>query len=362
MTEPRRLPVLAPSPPHRLYAAWMHDALGGPIPDEPAAPCDACVMVGDLDDPGAHTFAAETKCCTHLPSLPNFLVGAALAEPPRDEVATRGVASLRARIAAGRHVTPLGLFASPSADAEEARVAAGGGFGRVAAMRCPHYVDASGGLCGIWAWRNATCVTWFCKHERGLRAHRAWRALEQLLRGVEAAVARHCLLALGLPAEAIMHVMDDEARDGERLTEGGSSADRWGPWAGREEAFFVACAEVAAGLSWDDVLRLGGAQLALRARVARHLRDALSRAAIPSRLRAMPLTGAVFDRDYARVATYSRLDPVSLPYPLLAALWRFDGRETEEVRAEIEREHGLLLDDEVLGTLVDFGVLVSDAR
>ena len=46
-----------------------------------------------------------------------------------------------------------------------------------------------------------------------------------------------------------------------------------------------------------------------------------------------------------------------MPNELWAALPRFDGRPTTEVLAELEEREGIELDEELLGKLVDFGVL-----
>ncbi|HYL82493.1 MAG TPA: hypothetical protein VEU07_16870, partial [Candidatus Acidoferrum sp.] len=65
----------SPLPP--LYGRWMDDLLPGPIPRETAATCDDCAMwPGPGDQPRSDFFfLPETKCCTYIPTLPNYLVG-----------------------------------------------------------------------------------------------------------------------------------------------------------------------------------------------------------------------------------------------------------------------------------------------
>jgi hypothetical protein len=52
-------------------------------------------------------FNAETKCCTYLPALYNFLVGSILTD--KDPAFAVGRASVEARLDAQVEVTPLGL-------------------------------------------------------------------------------------------------------------------------------------------------------------------------------------------------------------------------------------------------------------
>ena len=98
-----------PLPP--LHARWMDAALVAPIPEEETATCNDCAMckpkrgVGSRELPPS--FNAEVKCCTFMPEMHNFLVGAVLDDPTTSPA---GRASVEARIAARAAVTPLGLL------------------------------------------------------------------------------------------------------------------------------------------------------------------------------------------------------------------------------------------------------------
>jgi hypothetical protein len=134
-----------------VHAGWLATALGGPWKTERYATCSACAMAKEPDargevPPGA--FNADTKCCTFTPTLPNFLVGAALADSTLSPFGRR---SLLDRIAARRGVSPFGLLGEPAVDPR--------GFGRDPALLCPHY---DGGVCGIWPHREAVCTTYYC--------------------------------------------------------------------------------------------------------------------------------------------------------------------------------------------------------
>src|SRR5438034_10877336 len=68
-----------------LYAAWMDQLLAGPIPPESEATCHDCAMcnqgteASSPNGPGYY-FSPQTKCCTYLPELHNFLVGRILSD------------------------------------------------------------------------------------------------------------------------------------------------------------------------------------------------------------------------------------------------------------------------------------------
>jgi hypothetical protein len=352
----RPLPVIpssSPALPPR-YDAWLREALGASLPHEPTAPCDPCVMLGD-DDPVAHAFDPVTRCCTHTPALPNFLIGSALAVPPRDPAEAHGQATLRARLRDRSLATPLGVTVAPAHRAREDEAAAAGRFGQVRSLRCPHHVDP-GGLCGIHATRSATCATWFCKHARGVRGHQLWRAVEGLLRHLEGTLARHCLEALALPPAALAALLarPEDAPPGDR------HALAWGPWLDREEDFYRRCAAVVDGLSWPEVLRLGGPEAGLRLRVLHHAVARLEDPTLPPRVRAVSHDAQVAVPGHVLVATYSKLDPVALPESLARALAVFDGGTITEARRRLAAEHRLAVDDDVLRTLLDFGILTEE--
>src|SRR5436190_896530 len=90
----------------RLYARWVEDLLGAPVPPEPRATCAECAMLPQPGEPpGATSFHPDVKCCTYHPILPSFAVGAILAD--EDPGAARGRAAIEARIAARAAATPV---------------------------------------------------------------------------------------------------------------------------------------------------------------------------------------------------------------------------------------------------------------
>lgn len=365
---PTRLPVFVdPPPPVRLpalHARWVAELLPGPLPAEPHATCGACAMLPPDDAPAEASslhFDAETRCCTYHPSLPNFLVGRVLRDPGPHPTASSEV--LLARIAGRRAVSPLGVAPADNVRARYEAAVNAGAFGRSPDLRCPHLREGEAEGCAIWAHRNATCATWFCKHDRGGRGMALWSRLRELLALAEARLARWCLVALELGDEALARALpeaDAPGRRGWAPEEGDVAwAAQWGRWRGREAEFYVACADRVDALGWAEVARVCGADADALARLVRGARAALDDdAPLPTALRFGGGVSARVDAGEAVVHAYSHYDPLVVPGALVDVLRRFDGRPTGVVLAELEGE-GVSLDASALRQLVDFEVLVA---
>lgn len=215
----------------RLQESWVIGLLGELPPAETRTTCEACVKVPPPGEPmGPKQFHPDTKCCTYLPVLHNFQVGALLDDP---ETSPAGLASVQKRIDDDLGVTPVGLIGQADYFARYSNES----FGRDPTLLCPHYLSAEGGRCGVWRHRNATCSTWFCRCDRGRHSFQFWRmGLMPALRAAEETVSDWALFALG------------------------ASEKDWGPWTDRR-AFYRAAARIGQGLSWERVLDLGGARL-----------------------------------------------------------------------------------------------------
>jgi hypothetical protein len=358
-----------------LYGPWIEALVGGPIPAEFEATCDRCAMLPAASSPAAGPsrtaepegdlfFDPRVKCCTYVPSLPNFLVGRILLDHAPESAAGR--ASVEARIAAGVGVTPAGI--EPPRAHELLYANAPAAFGRSVAMRCPHYRTDTGG-CGIWRHRQSVCATWFCKYVRGAVGHRFWTALLRLLEAVERSLAAHCVLELNPGAEAIQHLTVPRGPDVDRQL---SAADLdgvpdparyravWGRYRGREREFYEASARLVEPFTWSDVTRVGGAQVELASAVVVEAYRALASDALPARLRVGPVEMAPVGPDRLRVTAYRATDPLVIPRALGDVLHFFDGRTTRSALAAIAVEAGLEVDRAVVRRLVDVEVLVED--
>lgn len=338
----------------------MAEALEAPLPRETEATCDDCAMLpaeGHTGDPTAF-FDPVSRCCSYLPDLPNFLVGGILAGEDG-----HGRRSVEARIDARVGVRPLGLAIPPAYSAQYELMGVRG-FGRTRSMRCPHQLD--GGLCGIWLHRNGVCATWYCKHVRGAAGADLWReGIERLLRSAEDAVSLHCLVELGVEPDGLSEMLPQKRKppQGEPLdtVDDARYAAMWGRFRGKERALFLRCAEIAGALSFRDVLGVAGPELRLRLTNAKTLLAKARSRALPARVRVGRFTVLGTSDGGVRVEGYSDFDPLELPGSVLGVLHRFDGRPTRDVRAEIQREEGIELDDDFLRLLVDFRILVDAA-
>jgi hypothetical protein len=345
----------SPLPP--LYDRWIMELTGDELAGEPAATCLDCVMLAPGD--GLGSFEPSTKCCTYTPEIPNFLVGAALADPQLDEVGGRQ--SLRDRIGRRAGVSPLGLARDRVTRliAERAVPA----FGQAPSLRCPHY-HAETGKCGVWLHRNAVCSTWFCKHGRGAVGRSFWHVLRNLLNHVEIELARWCVLELGAPydvqgpPEPWKSPKGLTRSDLEHTVTDADYAAAWGDWIGREEELYGRAARLVGDLDWADVVQICGPEVPLRMRALDEARKRRATGVVPKALVLRKLS-ILRDGDPVILESYSDTDPVSAPAVLLDLLPSFRGQPTREARDEIARDADIELDDELLVRLVDFGVLAD---
>ena len=365
---------LAALPP--LYGRWVADLLeGAPIPAEVGATCDDCAMAaprGEAPRDAGTYFDVRVKCCSFVPTLPNFLVGRILLERGRGAAERSGRASVEARIRAGVGVSPLGVSPPPTfvvlyRSAAEA-------FGRARALRCPHFVE-EGGLCGIWKHRNSTCATWFCKFVRGQTGRAFWRELQEFLAAIERSLTRFALLeidpgpeslaalypptsSLGAPAESLTAGdLDGEVEPERRRT-------LWGRFLGRERELYQRAARLVDRLAWADVLRIGGSEVALRARLVRDAHASFLDEELPERVGHGSYSVVGSRGGVVRILGYSALDPLDVPAELVAVLEDLAAGDAPLARLleQIEARRGVAIDPAVVRRLLDFGILKARAH
>ena len=358
----------SPLPP--LYARWFDDLLSGEIPAETSATCHDCAMCdtdGEQQTSGRTLFNPQSKCCTYLPELPNFLVGMILADD--DPTMATGRTTVEARLKAGLAVTPLGLQKSTKLKLlyQQMEVRA---FGRAQILRCPHYISEQGGLCGVWKYRNSICSTWFCKYVRGATGRDFWETAKLLLLNIEGDLSRWCAVQLELDDTALELLMAPPPESGLQRTLTPEDLDdlvdldkqrkRWGNWYGREREFFLACAELVAPLEWSEVLAICGSQAKARARLTQKSYQRMTSSQVPERLRIGGFTVTEANNEY-----YSLYSPgmgaggFRVSSRVMRLLPYFDGRPTSETVSNVVEKEGLRFTDELLMRLVDFKILVS---
>ena len=366
MTAKVRLPLIegagdAPSSLPALQGRWLREMLdGAELPREENATCDDCAMLPPpgVTPKGGHWFNPLTRCCTYVPELANFLVGAALS----DEGLTEGAASLRARRVGGANVSPLGLM--QGAEFLSRYDASPEIFGRDHSLLCPHYEE---GQCLVWPYRESTCATWFCKHTRGAVSKAFWNRFQQLMRAVERNLARHCAVELGVPPEGLALLLPMYTAQGGRPLHDvtpvvdaldASAYERlWGPWAGREEQFFIACARLVEPMRWSDVLNASGSEVRALAPIVRLALSRTSEEVTPSRVALGTMQVVGMTPEAVRVQGYSFLDPLDVPRALFDVLHCFDGRALDEAISAASEAAGEPVPVGAVRMLIDFGVL-----
>ena len=365
-----QLPVLPTNPLPPLYATWMDQLLAGPIPAETDATCSDCAMCSTEGGPQTRSelfYNPEVKCCTYIPTLPNYLVGRMLGD--EDPNFVFGRKTVEERLRAGLAVTPLGLGMPPTFTFLYAQTA-GRAFGLSKTLRCPHYLSEEGGRCGIWKHRASVCATWYCKHVRGAVGAKFWASLNQLLSAVEQSLSHWCVYELEIEVEALSllfpprsvfkndHQLDHRALDGTvdpRMYE-----LLWGKWLGREAEFYQEATRLVNGLDWKEIVSLGGTEIKVRERLVRDAYSRLMSEELPPSLRVGSLNVLGMGQESCRVTTYSAIDPLDLPQRLIAVLHYFDGRPTLDAMEAIEEHEGIKLDAALVRKLADFEILIPN--
>jgi hypothetical protein len=313
-----------------LQARWLGAVLRAPLPREEGATCDRCAM---LEGEGLR-FSPETRCCTFLPALANFLVGGGLRE------GGAAAHSLRARLATGAGLSPLGLMVTAEEVAARVHPAR---FGQDREALCPHHEPASG-RCAVWRWREASCATWYCKHTRGARGKALWNRVHQLLSRLERAVAWHAAVTLEIPAVGLAAMTPlDRFAGAPRADVVGETLDLdalWGPWVGRVEDYFITCASLAEALTPAEVLTLAGPEARAMAAAVNVGAESLVGEELPARMTLGSARVVGLEPDAVRLQGYSHLDPLRVPRALFEQLHHFNGRLTPDALRDATRDAG----------------------
>ena len=369
MTLKRQLPILPTSPLPALYAAWIDQLLAGPLPHESDATCDDCAMCVEDDFERTRSdvfFNPQTKCCTYIPDLPNYLVGRILAD--HDPSFALGRATVEARLRAGIAVTPLGFGQPPSFQVLYGH-SRDSLFGRSKTLRCPHYLADEGGRCGVWKHRASICATWYCKYVRGQVGLNFWMAMHQLLLAVEKSLTRWCVLELDVGAEALKQLfpataspgsndrIDARALDG--IADPAEARELWGNWAGRETEFYLECSRLVEPLDWRAVTAIGGPEIGIFSSLVCEGYRKIMSDEIPTRLKVGSFNTIRTGQDFYSISSYNDYDPINLPTSLMTMLPYFDGRPTVEALQVVAAKENTILSPDLIRRLVDFGVLIS---
>jgi len=334
--------------------------------EETRATCDDCAMCDKGQNAGVKMdfFKPDVKCCTYHPHLPNYLVGAILADS--DEYA-EGKRRIRERIAKHTMISPCWVAAPKLYQLIAMASKSSNVFGRAKSMLCPYYDPRGNGSCSIWRHRESVCTTFFCKYERGRHGLDYWTGIKVYFEHIEITFAHWAMKEVDPKlVEPKMGRLKLSLEDVDGLPPNAEEyAELWQGWAGREEEFYLACYEKVRTMTREKFVELiDGAPegkknlLDLQRRWDKMLNPELPKSLVRNpKMKAAPVEGAVV------VTTYNANDSFSVDQDLYDVLALLDaGKTLEENLKALETEHGVELAPELLAHLVMHGVLVPPAK
>lgn len=349
-----------------IYAHLFSDVFDQPSVVETRATCDDCAMCdkGEPTPVPMDYFRPDTKCCTYHPFLPNFLVGAILADtgPELEE----GRRRLREKIASRISVTPRWIAPPRKYGVLMEAARAAGFFGRTKAALCPYFDSADGGRCTVWAYRDNICSTYFCKYTSGKLGWEFWSALKEYLSHVEKVLSRYAAVAVD-PEANVSQIQQPGKLTIEDLEDRGPKdaeyAAAWGKWVGREEEFYIACHERVKAMTREEfatqVDGLDSGQKVLKA--LRQAYATVTSPVLPSSLVRNPKMRQRHVGDNVVVTSYSTIDALALDKDLFEVLGTLRSEESLEANLARLAADGIELAPELLHYLFAHGILVAPA-
>jgi hypothetical protein len=194
--------------------------------------------------PEGYRFRADAKCCTYVPALPNFLVGAALRELPPGPA----LASLEARLADVSSCTPHGLDVNEVDRAAYLAVVASESFGRARGCAARITCTSRAGCAGSGATATGCARRGSASTIAGAAGQRFWQAVEAMLTLIERELCHWCACQL----------LYRETPEG---AEGADDVPEWSAWLPRRRDYYLRAAVLVDELSWAEVQVIGGAEL-----------------------------------------------------------------------------------------------------
>lgn len=347
-----------------LYGTLLPRFFEKEIPRETAATCAWCAMGGETRPSSVFgfSFSRESKCCTHHPNLPNYLVGALLSDSsPQNEA---GRDRVREAIRRGVGVSPRGIHRSRKIDLL-IRNSDRGFFGRSRSLICPFF-EREMGICTVRPFWDAVCNTWFCKYVGGQDGMSFWLAIRRYLLWAEETLIRYSLRELDCKMETIIPRGEGKASLCVEELDGSPPDEEtrlalWGKWSGREEDLFRESFARVAGLNRRRFVRLAGVTESILLDHVRERYAVLARPRLPGVLLRNPNLRHERTEDGAYVlAGYSYLDPFQVSERVYRLLDFFDGRRPNAEACRLVHEQmGIYPDDELLTELYRFRILVS---
>lgn len=227
--------------PHIVPGIWNYMFPGElkslKLPQERLSTCLSCPKAK------YESFRPDYRCCTYFPRVPNFLIGLAIKEDDSARAVAQGLLDKGYLLPEGFITTP-DLWGLYLADVSEDR------FGKSQDVLCP-FLKQKTGLCGIYAFRNSVCSTFFCLHDHGKFGEKFWNELQLVGSQIELALGQWCMQEAELTPKKYFKTLDSYAKRMDKavceVTLGWSQKalkQLWGPYYGKELEYFEACGEL----------------------------------------------------------------------------------------------------------------------
>jgi len=347
-----------------IYGQLFPEIFDRPEVVETRATCDTCAMCdhGQTAPVEMEYFHPDAKCCTWHPNLPNYLVGAILADTSED--LAEGRKRIREKIAARIGVTPQYVAAPRKYSVLYSATRGQGFFGRTMSMMCPYFDKENGGRCTVWKYRESVCSTYFCKYTAGKPGWEFWDTIKSYLFHVERTLAQFAATVVD-PT-----VKEPDVEPGrmtrEDLEDRAPKVDDyfacWGGWAGREEEFYILCYQKVLALPKTDFVRFVDDAPEGRGMLARMEAkyDQIMKPDLPQHLiRPKNLKKRVAG-DSVVVTSYNPYDSLSIEKDLFDTLGMLRADETlEENLKRLDEKHDIQLAPELVRYLFVHGVLTA---
>ncbi len=309
---------------------------------------------------GGGYFSKESKCCTHYPELPNYLIGALLSNisPGLETGRSRIRRTIQSRIG----VTPHGIlrprkFGLLLINSDKMF------FGRSRRLICPFY-ERTKGICTIRPFWDAACNSWFCKYSAGEDGRIFWTALKRYMNEAEKTLVQYALQKMRWDPQKIIRL---ESSDGllslrevdDQPPDPKTYRDLWGDWAGHEENFYEETFRIVSALAPKSFEKISGiVQKILLEEVKMRWRDLLKPKLAEFLKRNPDLHVDKKGDDNYYLVGYSTLDPFMVSKRVYDLLDFFDGRRTLWEACRLIQQHlGAAPDEELVTKLYHYRIL-----
>lgn len=345
-----------------IYYFMLPEVFYREIPDEYFCDCFNCPMTArsseELDVNLSKPFSPETKCCTFNPRLPNYLVGAILAD--KDPELEEGNNRIRDRIRSRQGIIPNGIYPSKNYNDLITKLKKSD-FGRNSALLCPFFKEGRYN-CTIWKYRESVCAFWFCKHLAGNAGYRMWNSVIDYIKFIQdvfllQAIYKSGLLPVDLYGES---VKSDGNMSIANEIDSRQYHEIWGPWEGREPEFYINCFDYIKNLSQDKVNEILEKGKEFEDRLVQELLNVIK---LPDCLQTDSKLLIPSDESTYQVEFIHNISPLErsviwsfqLPSFLLDG---FDGKtKTKEVLRNFKKEFRTDVDTDIIISLYHHGIL-----